>query len=153
MQAGTPPDGNGNFGAIGVGLLHDFGNGGEPGTFSYQTIPGAASNGWVTITAPIDKTAAGVDQVGGFFFNYNNFGGFPHAPIVFWMDDVSLNLGGPPPPPPTLSVSKPVRGLSVYAGSGGVNDRESVMSTSLTGDSWVGAGKPRHLFIYHRQLS
>ena len=142
VQPGTQPDNSGNFGSIGVGLLENFSGGGTPSITKYITIPGAASNGWVTITAPIDKTAVGINNVGGFFFGYSNYSGYPTNPITFWLDNVSLNLGGAPPPPPTLSVEKPLVGFNVIDGSSGVNDRESIMSTTTTGNTWVGRGSP-----------
>jgi hypothetical protein len=138
VQPGTKPDNSGNFGSIGVGLLSTFDNGGTPSITTFITVPGVASNGWVTITAPIDKTAVDINNVGGFFFNYNNFGGFPTNPITFWLDDVALNLGGAPPPPPTLNSETPVAGFNVIDSSSGINDRESIMSTTTTGQTWVG---------------
>jgi hypothetical protein len=132
VAPGTVPDSSGGFGVIGVGFY-------QTGTMGpFQEIPGVASNGWVHMSFPIDKTAANVNSIAAFLFNYNSYGGYPKAPITFWLDNVALNLGGPPPPPPTLAIEKAVPGFNVIDSSAGINDRESIMSTTTTGQSWVG---------------
>jgi len=54
------------------------------------------------------------------------FGGFPHAPVKFWLDNVSVKFSGKvlPPPHPTLSFTKQVNGLYVHSGAGDYERQE-----------------------------
>ena len=135
VAAGTKPDSNGDFGSLGVGFY-------QTGTMGSLTIPGSASNGWVHMSIPIDHTISGINSIAAFLFSYTSYGGYPTNPITFWLDNVALNLGGPPPAPPTLSLEKAVPGLNIIDSSKGVNDRESIMSTTTSGISWVNSASP-----------
>lgn len=135
VAPGTQPDSSGDFGSLGVGFY-------QTGTMGNVTIPGAASNGWVHLSVPVDHTISGINSVAAFLFGYTSYSGYPTNPITFWLDNVALNLGGPPPPPPTLSLEKPVPGLNVIDSPNGVNDRESIMSTTTSGISWVNNAGP-----------
>ncbi len=135
VASGTQPDSSGGFGQLAVGFY-------ETGTFGSVEIPGAASNSWVQLSVPIDKTKSGINSVSMFLFDYNSYGGYPKSPITFWLDNVSLNYGGPPPAPPTLSLEKPQPGLNVIDSSPGTYDRESIMSQNTSAYSWVGASSP-----------
>jgi hypothetical protein len=134
VATNTKPDSSGGFGFLNVGFY-------QTGTFGGVEIPGAASNGWVSLSVPVSKTAVGIGSVAAFLFNYNSYGGYPTNPITFWIDNVALNYGGPPPPPPTLSLEKPIAGLNVIDSSPGTYDRESILSTN-PGYSWVGSANP-----------
>ena len=135
VAAGTKPNAAGNFGSIGVGFY-------QTGTMGNLTIPGSASNGWVHLALPIDKTKAGISSIAAFLFVYQSYSGYPTNPITFWIDNASLNKGGPPPAPPTLSMEKPIPGLNVIDSSPGINDRQSILSTTTSGNSWVGNATP-----------
>lgn len=142
VDPSVQPDANGNFGTLNVGFYNT-------GTMGGVTVPGSASNGWVHLSVTIDKTKAGIDQLAAFLFQMNNYNGngtngtaYPNGVYTFWIDNVSLNYGGPPPPPPTLSLEKPIPGLNVIDSSPGINDRQSIISTITNGYSWVNAAGP-----------
>jgi hypothetical protein len=133
---GTPPDSSGGFGTLYAGFY-------QTGTFpTGQEIPGAATNGWVPMSWPIDKQLTGISSVAAFLFDYNSYGGYPKTNITFWLDNVSLNYSGTPPPPPVVSISKAIPGLNVFDSSPGQYDRESIISTATSGYSWVGHTGP-----------
>ena len=100
VPKGTQPDGNGNFGSIGVGIINS-GYGYEQ--FAQPTIPGAASNGWVHIVVPIDQTKPNLATVPGIAFDFNNYGGYPQFPFTNYIDNVQLNLSPVKIPPPKLA--------------------------------------------------
>jgi hypothetical protein len=135
VKPGTPPDSSGGFGQLNVGFYNT-------GTFGGVEIPGAASNGWVSLSVPVSKTVSGIGSVAAFLFNYNSYGGYPKQPITFWLDNVSLNYSGTPPPPPVVSFEQVHPGLNIWDSTGGTYDRQSIISTAATGNSWVGASGP-----------
>jgi hypothetical protein len=116
IYAGTNniPDSTGDFGTLGVGVItsgysyEQFGNGAI-------TIPGAASNGWVHISVPIDHTLAGITTIPGICFDYANYSGYPTNTTTFWIGNLVMGYSGAPPPPPTASISKAVPGLTQFA--------------------------------------
>lgn len=135
VAAGTVPNSSGTFGNIAVGFY-------QTGTMGNVTIPGSASNSWVHLTLPIDKTKSGISSIAAFLFIYQSYSGYPQVPITFWIDNASLNKGGPPPAPPTLSLEKPIVGLNVIDSSSGQYDRQSILSKTTAGISWIGRVTP-----------
>jgi len=151
----SKPDPDGNFGTITVGLITSLYNSGANSSY-YQplTIPGAATNGWVTLAET--NTADEVNEVNGYGtgntdafgvdFDYNNYGGLPTNPVGFWIDNVILLTSAappPPPPPPVLSISPPLApGLNLFAGTSTSLYQREDLETVNPDYSWVNAGKP-----------
>ncbi len=135
VPAGTPTNTDGNFGSLGVGVINT--------SYSYKqfgsvTIPGAATNGWVHMAVPVDKTIA---NAAGIAFDYNNYGGYPAFNETNYLDNVALVLSPVKTPPPTMSgtFQKAIPGLNEIATeSGQVYNRYSVCSQADSGLGFVG---------------
>jgi hypothetical protein len=151
---GTATDPNGNFGVIYPGLK-SAGYNGDTGSYTNGlTIPGSATNGWVTLretnAAEFINVAQNVEpgtNAQGVEFYYNQYGNtnFPNSPITFWIDDLIVQSAAAPPPPPpapSLTLMRAVPGLNLFTGSGtSLYNRESIESTSGS-YSWVGRPGP-----------
>jgi len=96
-------------------------------TLGQNDIPVAASNGWVTVTTPINPLTSGIDQVMGLGFKkWTGTGQTGYA--GFWISNIGLQYEGTPPPPPTMNnlTTQPViQGLNLYDDSGQY-DRQSI---------------------------
>jgi hypothetical protein len=129
------PTSSGNFGTLAVGIItsgysyEQFGGGAV-------TIPGAASNGWVHISVPVDHTLPGITQVPGICFDFNNYGGYPTNLFTFWIGNLVMTYSGKPPPPPTASIVKVVPGLTQFADSAPTYNRQ-VLATDQSGTANV----------------
>ncbi|HZV34067.1 MAG TPA: hypothetical protein VFB72_05775 [Verrucomicrobiae bacterium] len=140
VASNTPPDNNGNFGTIGVGIIN--------GSYGYQefgrpTIPGAASNGWVHLSVPIDKTQNNLNNVPGIAFDINSYGGYPLFTMTNWIDNVAANAPpAPPPPPPTLATPTPATNglhcIATIAGTSGQYNRYHLCTLNDLGYTFVG---------------
>ena len=133
VPKGTQPDGNGNFGSIGVGIINSS-YGYEQ--FAQPTIPGAASNGWVHIVVPIDQTKPNLSTVPGLAFDFNNYGGYPQFPFTNYIDNLQLNLSPVKVPPPKFvgSVRPAINGLNAIAtANGSPYNRYQVETVSSSG--------------------
>ena len=141
MAPGIPPDTNGDFGNIGVGYIDHSYTYQEFGTF---TIPGAASNSWVTMTVPINYTFPNLTDVPGLAFRFDNYNGnYIDFPYTNYIDDLELHISPVPVPPPTLSgkLQKPIVGLNEIAttpGTGGQYNRYQVKTVDDTGYTFYG---------------
>lgn len=112
--------------------------------FGRPTIPGAASNGWVHLSVPIDHTVANITTVPGIAFDYNSYGGYPTNDFTFWIGHLVVHYSGAPPPPPTNYLSTVVPGLEQYADETPTYNRQDI-ETSPTGSAnltWYGQAKP-----------
>jgi hypothetical protein len=147
VQPGTALDASGDFGLLQFGLVdHNWSHG---GTFygNGQTIPAAATNGWVTLVQPVDLTDPLLGSPGssGVDFKYTSYGGYPTNPVTFWLDDLTVNLAPTNTKilPPTLSAPyRATPGLNVFSSTanGGVNQRTDIgLINSGTGNTWLGA--------------
>jgi hypothetical protein len=139
----TGPNTDGNWGQILVGAygangFEGFGNG-------TVTIPGAASNGWVHLSVPIDHTLPDITAIPALVFDYNSYStGFPKTNFVFWFGNLTMHYTGLPPPPPTVALTKVTPGLAQYANALPNYNRQDIYtytngSSSLT---WFGQPKP-----------
>jgi hypothetical protein len=148
----SPTTAAGDFGNMYVSLVRrGTPDGGGPfNVNNILTIPSSASNRWVHLTVPVLKNQLGYDDPGviGPVFRMDSFDNHPHAPVRFWLDNVSIKFSGaapPPPPPPAMTVERPVRGLNLFTSGSGDYQRESIR-TANTGFganySWVGATGP-----------
>jgi hypothetical protein len=141
----TGPDTNGNWGQIQVGVITSG--------YSYEgfgagtvTIPGVASNGWVTLTVPIDHTLSGITTIPGICFDYNSYGShYPQTNFNFWFGNLVMHYTGLPPPPPTVALQKITSlGLAQFANALPNYNRQDIYTytngaSSLT---WFGQPKP-----------
>ena len=139
MAPGIAPDSTGDFGTIGVGIINS--------SYGYEemgrpTIPGAASNSWVTLTVPIVYTLANLATVPGLAFDIDSYGGYPLTPFTNYIDDIELHLSPVKIPPPTMAgLTKPMDGLNVIAtspGSSAEYDRYQLATVNDLGYSFVG---------------
>lgn len=140
VAPGIPPDNTGNFGNIGVGYID--------ASYSYHefqtlTIPGAASNSWVSMACPINYTFPNLNNVPGLAFRIDDYSSYIDFPFTNYIDDLQLNLSPVQIPPPTLSgnLQVPVTGLNEIAttpGSAGQYNRYQVRTVADTGYSFVG---------------
>jgi hypothetical protein len=135
IPMGTPTNTDGNFGSLGVGIINTG--------YSYKqagsvTIPGTATNGWVHLSVPVDKTIA---NAAGIAFDYNNYGGYPTNNVTNYLDNVRLNLSPVKTPPPTISSKfmPAVPGLNEIATQPNQQyNRYQVCSVADTGLGFVG---------------
>jgi hypothetical protein len=151
VAPGTKPNSSGNFGGITMALIDPTWQGGDYGYFTSITIPASATNGWVHLEDTniahdlLTMEEAGFTTAAGIGFNYSSYGGYPTNPITFWIDNVAVTTAAippPPPPPPTMSISRTVPGLNLFAGTGSsLYNREDIETTSEN-YSWVGASGP-----------
>lgn len=113
----------------------------EPVTLGYVNIPDAASNGWQTITLPINPSESGIDGGVGILFKkwISTPADIPASSTAyFWVGNVWFEGSAAPPPPPTLQLpAKPTPGLNVTASTPGVYDRQQAGLVSSNGVSWV----------------
>ncbi len=153
VDPSSPTNGAGNFGPMYASLVRSGtpSGGGPFNANDLLTIPITASNQWAHLTIPVltGTDAAGFDDPGviGFVFRKDNFGGFPHAPVKFWLDNVSVKFSGKvlPPPHPTMSIRKQVNGLYIHSGAGDYERQEvRTVQTTLSGVnySWYGSNAP-----------
>lgn len=117
-------------------------------------IPDAASNGWVTVQVPIGPNAGALDGAAGIYLHkwINNVASYSGSDIAaFWIDNVIfVKTNAPIPPPTIIAPTKPTPGLNVIASTSGNTyyDRQSVMSLTTNGLSWVGNATPANPVTY-----
>ena len=112
-----------------------------------QTIPASATNGWVTLTQPIDPSATGIGSVGGINFRIQSYDNYhnPVGPVYFWLDNLAMNVSPVEIPPPTLlPPAVPVSGLNLFSApsNGDQYQRTGILAINSAGTSWVGATNP-----------
>ena len=130
---------DGNFGSLEVGVISSVGP--TPTFFGTVTIPGSATNGWVSLTMPINHAMGNLQSIGGIAFNYNNYAGYPTNDFVFWIGHLvlhynpTLHIG----PPTLLSFQKPVSGLNLIDTqvTGNNDNRYQVETATSTGYSFA----------------
>jgi hypothetical protein len=128
---------NADFGSIGVGIITP-GNGYEQ--FAAPTIPLAASNSWVQLTALVNDTVA-TTTAKGITFDYNSYGGYPLVPVSFNIDSLKFNYTPVILPPPTMV--RPVAAIpglnciASTAGSAGQYNRYQVCTAASSGYSFT----------------
>ena len=167
VSTDSVPNADGNFGTLSGGVIGTNATGGYAFEGSdYLTIPGKATNGWVlmseTNAAPFVTAAASLDanqpnnaKAFGVCWDQNSYGtspDYPGHPMIYWIDNVTVQTSTappPPPPPPTLGnaegghgISPAVQGLNLFTGSGtSLYNREDIQATQ-NNYSWVGASGP-----------
>ena len=115
----------------------------EPATIGYVNIPDAASNGWVTVTIPINPNESGIDGACGIMFK--KWVSTPSlipagSSAYFWVGNIWFEGSAAPPLPPTLQLPiKTTPGLNVFASTAGNSyyDRQEVALVASNGVSWV----------------
>lgn len=152
--SGSDPNTNG----VGLGLDVQVAGLGttapEPVTIGDLNIPDAASNGWVTVTIPINPNESGLDGACGIMFKkwINTPADMPaNSSAFFWIGNVWFEGSAAPPPPPTLqSPEKPTPGLNVFASTEGNSyyDRQEVCLVASNGVSWVGQASAANPVTY-----
>jgi hypothetical protein len=140
VPPGTPVDTDGNFNNIAMGFIHGGWN--NQGLGVTLKIPGAASNGWVTLTCPINLATPNLSTCCGLTFNIQAYSGtYYQQNFTNYIDDISINLSpAPPPPPPTLSKIIPaITGFNMTATDpNGQYTRYDILTAVPTGYSFVG---------------
>ena len=130
---------DGNFGSLEVGVINPVGP--TPTFFGSVTIPGSATNGWVSLTMPINHAMGNLQSIGGIAFNYNNYNGYPTNDFVFWIGHLILHYNPTQVigPPTLLSFQKPVSGLNLIDTqvTGNNDNRYQVETATSTGYSFV----------------
>lgn len=164
MDPSDPLSAAGDYGVIGIGLV-DRGtpNGArEAGTV---LIPGIASNTWVHLSVPVNRSAIYLSNPGviGPVFTYSTWdnGGQPFLTnaVTMYIDNLRVRLGAVTNPPPTLSIQKVMPGLNFVQGSiSGQFDRQNIRTVnSTTGTpinySWVGAATVGNPVTYSFNIS
>ena len=155
VQPGTPTDANGNFGVIEVGLKSVAYNADTAYYTNQLTIPGKATNGWVTLAETNSQQFQNAAENSGdtyaqgveLYYTQYNGNNYPTNLVVFWIDDLVVNSSAAPPPPPpapSVSIFPAVQGLNLFTGTGGATalyNRES-LETVQPNYSWIGATGP-----------
>ncbi|HXR46450.1 MAG TPA: hypothetical protein VN784_03335 [Candidatus Limnocylindrales bacterium] len=129
---------DGNFGSLEVGVVSSVGP--TPTFFGSVTIPGSATNSWVSLTMPINHAVGNLQSIGGVAFNYNNYAGYPTNHFVFWIGHLVLHYNPTQVigPPTLLSFQKPVSGLNLIDTQPINNDnRYQVETANSTGYGFV----------------
>jgi hypothetical protein len=107
-------------------------------------VPATAADGWMRVTLPINPGAAGVDRITGIvlkMWSGDPVTGFTGT-STFWIDNVHLEgRNDTTIPEPTIFIEKAEPGLSIFASSSGVNDRQNIQTVEPT-QSFVGASSP-----------
>jgi hypothetical protein len=128
-------------------------------------IPGIASNTWVHLSVPVNRSAIYLSNPGviGPVFTYSTWdnGGQPFltSPVTMYIDNLRVRLGSVTNPPPTLSIQKVKPGLNFVQGSiSGQFDRQNIRTVnSTTGTpinySWVGAATVGNPVTYSFNIS
>ncbi len=128
-----------NFGSIGVGVVTSGYGFDSVGSL---TIPLNATNGWVHMSVPIDKTAGyAANPVPGIGLDFANYSGYPEFNFRFWIDNISLvGSTAPPPGPPSLigHLQTPVPGLNSIGTSKSQYQRYHLATINDTGYTFVG---------------
>ena len=123
----------------------------EPVTLEDVNIPDAASNGWASVTIPIDPSESGIDGACGILIKkwVSTPDDIPAGMnAYFWIANVWFEGSAAPPPPPTLQPpTTPTSGLNIFSSTEGNSfyDRQEVALVASNGVSWVGnatAGNP-----------
>ena len=130
------------------------GAGGEPAFLGNVDIPDAASNGWVSVTLPINSSLANIDEDSAGAYTNGTCGIYlkkyinqpwgelgANNVIYFWIGNIWFEGSAAPPPPPALQLpAKPTPGLNVFASTAGNTyyDRQEVALVASNGVSWVG---------------
>lgn len=131
-----------NFGSLELGFINSGYGYEDFGGNSSITIPLSATNGWAHLVANFDTTSSLIGtSVPGIAIGYNNYGGYPHFPMRFWIDNVQLNgTSAPPPPPPTISskLPVPIPGLNSIGTSKTGDYRYHVSTVNSNGYGFVG---------------
>lgn len=145
VDTSSPVSASGDFGVLQVGLVEQgWANG---GTFygNSPTIPGSASNGWAHLDQVVDQTTVGLDAVAGVDFKYTSYGGYPKAPITFWIDNLQVHLAPFKPAPPALAAPYgTIHGLNLFSGSGNGDQyqRTNLRLQDNLDTGWLGASAP-----------
>lgn len=141
VPPGTPVDTDGNFNTIQMGFIYPSGWNNQSLGVTLK-IPGAASNGWVTMTCPINLSTPHLTHCEGLTFNIQAYGGtYYQQTFTNYIDDISINLSpAPPPAPPTMSQIIPaITGFNMTATDpAGAYDRYNILTAVPTGYSFVG---------------
>lgn len=144
VDTNTVPRPDGNFGVLAVGMINASYGFQE---FGQVTIPGSASNGWVTLTVNVNQTLNNLANPPGIAIQqavWQNGGSYPGSTFRYWIDNLQLNLRpGPPPPPPTITGLKPAGqpGLQVLMNDPDQWQRDAIASPAdATSVLWAGNG-------------
>jgi hypothetical protein len=164
MTTNDPVSATGDYGVIGIGLV-DAGTPAGAREAGNVLIPGIASNTWVHLSVPVNRSAIYLSNPGviGPVFTYSTWdnGGQPFLtnPVTMYIDNVRVRLGAVTNPPPTLSIQKVKPGLNFVQGSiSGQFDRQNIRTVnSTTGTpinySWVGAATVGNPVTYSFNIS
>jgi hypothetical protein len=144
VDTNTVPQPDGDFGVLAVGMINASYGFQE---FGQVTIPGSASNGWVTLTVNVNQTLNNLANAPGIAIQqavWQNGGSYPGSTFKYWIDNLQLNLRpGPPPPPPTITGLKAAgkTGLQVLMNDPNQWQRDAIASPAAeTSVLWAGNG-------------
>jgi len=135
-----PMSAAGDFGHIGVGFI-DYGEADGAQTYGDPTIPGSAQGHWTHIVVPLtNSTIADAGDIVGWCFEY----GQSEAPaypavgqqVVFWLDNVRVNLKPPSPPPTLTDITPATPGMNLWMIGFDTNQEEDLESDIEGGNGW-----------------
>jgi hypothetical protein len=143
----------GDISGFPLGLLYNVpiggpytGNGGqvEAAGSAAPAIPNEASNGWVHMVIPLNRSTAGIDQTVGVWLKKYTGGPPDTGTVAYYVDNIVFDGAPLAVPQPTISISKPVVGVNCLATGAAANapyDRESLATFDFN-YSWVDQASP-----------
>ncbi|MES2705256.1 MAG: hypothetical protein V4726_01520 [Verrucomicrobiota bacterium] len=137
----TRPDGT--FGYLEVGFSTEAPLNGQ--IYARQmAVPASAADGWLHISAPINKTVANIERISGIHFKMWMGGATdPIGNSTFWVDNIHLKAPEvvEEAPIPVIRVEPATPGLHLVSSGAGIYDRQTLRTTTPE-YSWVGRTQP-----------
>jgi hypothetical protein len=107
---------------------------------------------WQHFKIAITPGALGTSESQFFLYPYDPNCTSATTPI-FYVDNIVFDTPSGPLPGPTVTISKPQKGLNVFASTANVYDRESARLKQNTGKSWVGLATAANPVSYSFTIS
>jgi hypothetical protein len=153
VDPSTPLSTNGDFGTLLIGMVDQNTDAGGYTYFSGQTIPASATNGWVHLVQPIDKSTPNLNICAGVDFKMGNRGIYPTTTFRMWLDNVEVHKAPPPPPPTLLPPVLAKAGLNLFSNGTDPAQRSSIEVVAGVSSGWVGNATPTNPVSYSVTIS
>jgi len=144
VDPSTPTTTNGDFGTLLIGMVDSSTDAGGYYYGSGQIIPGKATNQWVHIVQPIDKTTPNLNICEGVDFKIASYGGYPKAPFTMWIDNLTVHQAPPAAPPSMKPPIAAKSGLNLFSNGTDQYQRTGLeaINPNFVNMGWVGSSTP-----------